>query len=79
MSNAFIPGDLLADLGAVPPRPHPSTGTGNGAAKLNDAKVRAIRVAAGAGANLAHLATAFGISVRTARHIVEGTSWRHVR
>jgi hypothetical protein len=58
---------------------HPSTGTGNGAAKMNEEKVRAIRHAAEAGANLARLAAAFGISTRAARHIVKGTSWGHVK
>ncbi|WP_116210119.1 hypothetical protein [Streptomyces olivoreticuli] len=66
----LLPG--MADL-------HPSTGTGNSSAKLNEAKVRAIRSAAAAGAHLAALGHAFGISERAARHIVDGTSWRHVR
>ncbi|MFJ9574311.1 hypothetical protein [Streptomyces bacillaris] len=58
---------------------HPSTGTGNSAAKLNEDKVRAIRQAADAGARLTPLAEAFGISARAARHIVRRTSWTHVQ
>ncbi|MEU7168392.1 hypothetical protein AB0A70_27745 [Streptomyces morookaense] len=58
---------------------HPSSGTGNSSAKLNEDKVRAIRSAAAAGAHLATLGHAFGISERATRHIVDGTSWRHVQ
>lgn len=56
----------------------PSVGERNSAAVLTEDKVRAIRQAADAGADLATLARAFHVHVRTARHIVQRTSWRHV-
>lgn len=56
----------------------PSVGERNSAAVLTEDKVRALRVAAAAGGDLATLARAFEIHVRTARHIVQRTSWRHV-
>ena len=56
----------------------PSVGERNSAAVMTEDKVRAIRAAHDAGADLAGLARAFDIHVRTARHIVQRTSWRHV-
>jgi len=53
-------------------------GERNSAARLTADKVRAIRIAAAAGANLRDLARAFDVAERTARHIVDGTSWRHL-
>lgn len=56
----------------------PSVGERNSSAKMTADKVRALRGAADAGAGLSSLADAFEIDVRTARHIVQRTSWRHV-
>lgn len=57
----------------------PSVGERNSSAKMTADKVRALRGAADAGAGLSSLADAFEIDVRTARHIVQRTSWRHVQ
>ncbi|WP_431888697.1 hypothetical protein [Nocardiopsis alba] len=57
----------------------PSVGERNGAARLTADKVRAIRAAAYAGARLSGLAEAFDVEPRTIRHVVDGTSWRHVQ
>lgn len=54
----------------------PNQGERNPAAKLTEAQVRAIRAAVAAGGTLRHVARAFGVSERTARHIVRGTTWR---
>jgi len=62
----------------VPDALPPSVGERNASARMTAEKVRALRVAADAGARLAPLAEAFGVDVRTARHIVDRTSWRHV-
>jgi len=56
----------------------PSVGERNSAAKLTASKVRAIRTAHAAGGRASALATAFGVSSRTVRHIVRGTSWTHI-
>jgi len=56
----------------------PSVGERNSAAKLTSDQVRAIRIAAAAGGRLSRLAEAFGVSDRTVRHIVRGTSWTHI-
>jgi len=54
----------------------PNQGERNPAAKLTENQVRAIRTAVAAGGTLRHIAKAFGVSERTARHIVRGTTWR---
>lgn len=56
----------------------PSVGERNSAAKLTARKVTAIRAAYAAGGSVSGLATAFGVSSRTVRHIVRGTSWTHI-
>lgn len=56
----------------------PSAGERNPAALLTADKVRALRAAHAAGAQLSSLARAFGISERAARHVVQRTTWRHV-
>jgi len=56
----------------------PSVGERNPAALLTADKVRALRAAHAAGAQLCYLARAFGISERAARHVVQRTTWRHV-
>lgn len=56
----------------------PSVGERNASARMTADKVRALRVAAAAGGRLSALADAFDVDVRTARHIVDRTSWRHV-
>lgn len=56
----------------------PSVGERNPAALLTADKVRALRIAHAAGAQLCYLARAFGISERAARHVVQRTTWRHV-
>lgn len=56
----------------------PSVGERNSAARMTADKVRALRTAHAAGGKLRYLAAAFGIDVRTARHIVNRTSWTHV-
>lgn len=56
----------------------PSVGERNSAAKLTSGKVLAIRSAFAAGGRASALATAFGVSDRTVRHIVRGTSWTHI-
>jgi len=56
----------------------PSQGERNAAAVMTADKVRALRAAYAAGGVLVHLARAFGISERTARHIVQRTTWRHI-
>ena len=56
----------------------PSTGERNSAAKLTSVQVRAIRIAAAAGGRASAIAAAFGVSDRTVRHIIRGTSWTHI-
>lgn len=87
MASGHIPGDMLRDdlaeldevlaseSGTLPP----SVGERNPAARMTADGVRALRAAYRAGGTLRHLARAFGISERAARHIVRGTSWTHVR
>lgn len=56
----------------------PSVGERNSSALMTATKVRALRIAHEAGGDLAGLARAFGVHERTARHIVQRTSWTHV-
>lgn len=56
----------------------PSQGERNAAAKLTREQVTALRAAHAAGGVLVHLAAAFRISERAARHIVQRTTWRHI-
>lgn len=56
----------------------PSMGERNSAAKMTEEKVKALRASHDAGVGIAAIADAFEIDVRTARHIVQRTSWRHV-
>ena len=54
----------------------PNQGERNPAAKLTEDQVKVIRAAVAAGGTLRHIAWAFGVSERTVRHIVQGTTWR---
>lgn len=56
----------------------PSMGERNSAAKMTEEKVKALRASHDAGVGISAIADAFEIDVRTARHIVQRTSWRHV-
>ena len=70
-----------ADATLHAPRPDPlppSVGERNSSARMTADKVRALRFAYDVGGRLASLADAFGIDTRTARHIAQRTSWRHV-
>lgn len=75
MASGYMLRDDLAESETLPP----SVGERNPAARMTADGVRALRAAYQAGGTLRHLARAFGISERAARHIVRGTSWTHVQ
>lgn len=56
----------------------PSVGERNASARMTAEKVLALRTAYDAGGALPGLASAFGINVRTARHIARRTTWTHL-
>lgn len=76
MASGYMLRDDLAESTTTLP---PSVGERNPAARMTADGVRALRAAYQAGGTLRHLARAFGISERAARHIVRGTSWTHVQ
>lgn len=60
-----------------PPKHH-SIGEKHGRAKLNEEKVREIRIKAAAGAFLTDLAKEYGVSNGTIGYVVNRFTWQHV-
>lgn len=59
-------------------RPESKQGTKNGAARLNDVAVRAMRWLFRRGVSRARLARAYGVTARTVGLAVSGRTWRHI-